>query len=183
MENNRMKIQISGEHRAMLMQFVTNYILIVLRGYTNIKARILLGVKDKKGNIQMLDTQLMDILDTNSADFVNKVTQTIKENSVVNNVTVNGNIGNMQNGNNNTINVKTINKVQEAQKELEKLEQTQEVKELIALAKKITQQGEKSPNTIEKVTKFANGIGAIANATTNTLVKLGELGRFLGGIT
>ena len=172
MENNRMKIQISGEHRAMLMQFVTNYILIVLRGYTSIKARILLGVKDEKDNIQMLDTQLMNILDTNSADFANKVTKTIKESSVVNNITVNGNIENMQNGDNNTINVETINKVQEAQKELEKLEQTQEVKELIALAKEIIQNGKRSPNIREKVTKFAKGIVTMDNAS-NALVKLG----------
>jgi hypothetical protein len=92
---------------------------------------------------------------------------------VVNNITVNGNIGNMQNGNDNTINVKTINKVQEAQKELEKYDQTPEIKELIEQAKEITQNGEKSPNFIEKVTKFTKGIGAMNNAT-KALVELGK---------
>ena len=64
-----------------------------------------------------------------------------------------------------------------AKKELEKLEQTQEVKELIALAKEITKKGEKSPNFIDKVTKFAKGIGAINNATK----ALGKLGATLSG--
>ena len=174
-----MKIKISGENRTALMQLVTIYLETVLRDYASIKARILLGVKDKTGNIQMLDTQLMNILNTSGADFVNKVAQTIQENPTVNNMTTNiinvngdNNTGNIQNGNNNTINVKTINKVQEAQKELEKLEQTQEVKELIALAKEIMQNGKKSPNIREKVTKFAKGIVTMDNAS-NALVKLG----------
>jgi predicted ribosome quality control (RQC) complex YloA/Tae2 family protein len=65
------------------------------------------------------------------------------------------------------------NKLKKNSNILHKLKQTQEIKELIELAKEITQNGEKSPNFIEKVTKFTKGIGAMNNAT-KALVELGK---------
>jgi GTPase SAR1 family protein len=151
MQNNKMLITVSGKHYLSLMQFISNYILMLLREYKNIEARILQGIKDANGKLVMVDINLMSILDADGDAFISNVHKSMKESSVANtfNFNINGNVENVVGEG--TINSKNryniTHNITKIINELEKLEKTDDLQAFIDEGKSIQNEPESQSKT------------------------------------
>jgi len=155
-EASSIHINVSGNYKEMLMNFLSNYLVMTLRGYENLDVRILQGVLNGK-SFEMVDTKLMSILD-NKADadaFSKKIGEKMKEGNVTYNI---NNYGNMQMGDGNTMHIKNISNDVDKLVELLKAENNDNLEKIITKGEALQKMGADSPKFYDEAVKFADDV-------------------------
>ncbi len=178
MEGNRMQIESVGKYNVMLMQFVSSFVIMILRDSNKVKAQFLQGVK-VNGEVQMVDTQLME---TDTKLLQEEINKLKKESSVSNtyNTYINGNNNNTQVGERNIMHIRS--EIKKSLEHLKSLEQTAEVQELVREGEVLENVDISSQSGMEKAEKYAKRL-TVFDKAQGALYEHGEgIVNWIGGL-